>query len=674
MLQIHRLKTTVQLVCAGLSLTLLAACTGSSDPVGGSSASGWTSYGTDVTPSAANSVRSQPSSAKWVDYNPPSQFPKMTRTDSQVAMSDGVKLTVSLVMPADAAGKVAPGPLPTILQVTGYNKDIGSLAPNLGIVPALGGPVPILSQHGYAQVIVDDRGTGRSQGSWDPFSPLAQSDYETVVSWITSQSWSNGSIGIWGVSYATIPGMLTAAKSNPAVKAAFLVAASGDPARDLVFPGGNLGVAFLLPWDLAVGALGLIDPLIFLDPNGGQTELDHLKTFLTGFNLPILEKVFSGDPRYIYEGPFWSDKSPINAIAKNGKVETPTFILGGLHCIFQRGQPLLYEALKGHASTKLLIGPWTHVQDAVTGGEPAIIQAAIAAAYGEGLPADGIPLPDHIALQWFDQYLKGLPSGAGDLPNVTQYVYGHDHFVTASDWPNPAAHAERMFLHQDHSLSATAPAGTQTPMTLTQNVLAGLCSQSADQGIAGAIRLIGTFVPSLKKCSTYDNTVQQGELVYDSGALTQDLYLNGPIEADIWMSSTAKRANVVVRVDDLDADGKAFGLTTSSNQASLRMVDPSKSRYLDGQMIEPWHPLTPESVQELNGEEIVKVPVELFPTAALIKAGHHLRISVGTGDFPRALPPELSKLPDYDGTMSVYSDALHPSSIVIPEVPTSALQ
>ena len=225
MLQIHRLKTTVQLVCAGLSLTLLAACTGSSDPVSGSSASGWTSYGTDVTPSAANSVRSQPSSAKWVDYNPPSQFPKMTRMDSQIAMSDGVKLMVSLVLPADAAGKVASGPLPTILQVTGYNKDIGSLAPNLGIAPALGGPVPILSQHGYAQLIVDDRGTGRSQGSWDPFSPLAQSDYETVVSWITSQSWSNGNIGIWGVSYATIPGMLTAAKSNPAVKAAFLVAA-----------------------------------------------------------------------------------------------------------------------------------------------------------------------------------------------------------------------------------------------------------------------------------------------------------------------------------------------------------------------------------------------------------------------------------------------------------------
>jgi len=73
------------------------------------------------------------------------------------------------------------------------------------------------------------------------------------------------------------------------------------------------------------------------------------------------------------------------------QIRVPTFVVGGEHDIFQRGEPLIYERLKQHVPTRLLIGPWTH-----TDGSS-----------GAGLPEGGVPSLDSIALRWFDHYLKG---------------------------------------------------------------------------------------------------------------------------------------------------------------------------------------------------------------------------------------------------------------------------
>ena len=80
-----------------------------------------------------------------------------------------------------------------------------------------------------------------------------------------------------------------------------------------------------------------------------------------------------------YDGPGWKLTSPIEVV---DKISVPTFIVGGLHDIFQRGEPLLYERLKNRVPTRLLLGPWTHTTAS------------------EGLPADGVPSarPDRAAL------------------------------------------------------------------------------------------------------------------------------------------------------------------------------------------------------------------------------------------------------------------------------------
>src|SRR6202158_4132062 len=55
--------------------------------------------------------------------------------------------------------------------------------------------------HGYACVRVDSRGAGRSPGYMDHFSPRETKDFYNCIEWAGVQRWSNGKIGLNGISY-----------------------------------------------------------------------------------------------------------------------------------------------------------------------------------------------------------------------------------------------------------------------------------------------------------------------------------------------------------------------------------------------------------------------------------------------------------------------------------------
>src|SRR3546814_14705526 len=80
--------------------------------------------------------------------------------------------------------------------------------------------------------------------------------------------------------------------------------------------------------------------------------------------------------------------------------------------------------------------------------------------------------------------------GAETMPNVTQYVLGLDHYVTARDWPHPDARAQRLYLRGDKSLSADAPAADEAPNNIAQMPIEGLCSISTSQWLAGLLGLV----------------------------------------------------------------------------------------------------------------------------------------------------------------------------------------
>jgi predicted acyl esterase len=217
-------------------------------------------------------------------------------------------------------------------------------------------------------------------------------------------------------------------------------------------------------------------------------------------------------------------------------------------------------------------------------------------------------------------------------------------------------------------LSTSAPAANEAANQVIQQPLNGACSISLSQWTAG---LTG-FVPL--PCQTDDTLAEAADVKFETPPMPADTYLNGPIEADVWISTTALDAGVSVRIDDVDAAGNVTPLTDGLQTASLRAVDASRSRLMNGLMIQPWHPFTPDSAQPLTPGKAVLVPVEVFPTSALIAKGHKLRVAVGASNLPQGVPPLPTLLNSLIGVLTIYGDAAHPSRVVLPVVPASAIQ
>ena len=303
----------------------------------------------------------------------------MKTTNVPVQMSDGIVLYVDVVQPADSSGKALPGRLPVLLTQTPYNKNS----------PSLNFEDDYLVEHGYVQVIADARGTGASEGAWNSFGPREQQDGYDLAEWTRTQPWSDGLIGLHGTSYGAINQFLTAEQQPPGVKAAFPIVPMSDAYRDVTFAGGEINASFIPLWLGLVTATGMLPPTYTPnDPTEAANVLvQHSGGALSFQGSQVLDSATGGNAAY--DGPFYQVRSPIDMISKD---RVPTFVVGGWFDLFQRGEPLLYQALRRQGvPTRLLMGPWYHITA------------------GNGLPAQGVPTLDDLELRWMNHYVKGLP-------------------------------------------------------------------------------------------------------------------------------------------------------------------------------------------------------------------------------------------------------------------------
>jgi putative CocE/NonD family hydrolase len=566
-----------------------------------------------ATPAAAQSGPSGPSApvagcgASFPTYDPPAVATGRLELEAEIPMSDGVVLRARVTLPTGVDG-----PHPTALTTTGYNRRAGIGASGGGLV-----------DHGYATVLVDDRGTGTSDGDWDSWGQRMQADYAEVLDWIVAQPWSDGRVGVTGGSYMGITSLFTAAHGHPAVKAVFAVVPMADAYRDIVFAGGQVNTAFIPLWMGLVTATGAPQHL------AGAAD----------FQVPMVADAALGGES-AYDGPFWRQRSPIEVVPS---IDVPTFVVGGLDDIFQRGEPLLYEALVANGvDARLLLGPWTH------------------GSTGSGLPADGVPATDDLLLQWFDAHVRGLDTGADCIPPVTQYVRGDERYASAPSWPVPGLRADRWYLHGDGTLDTTAPTTTEAGRTYAQLLPTGPCTRSTNQWLIGLVEPTG--------CAADNRLDEAGSLTWTSEPAAAPYTINGPIQADVWVTTTGAEAVVSVAVSDVAPDGTSTGLTNGLLLSRHRAVDPARSRTLDGQSIQPWHPFTEEAVLPTSPGEPMLLPVEVFPTSATIAPGHRLRVTVAAYDVPHALPPLPAAVGTLAGVTTVLADPAHPSSVVLPIV------
>ncbi|MHB8438183.1 MAG: CocE/NonD family hydrolase [Acidimicrobiales bacterium] len=617
--------------------------------------------GAQAVPAPANATE-----AAYVTTSDP--VTPVTVTDNvPITMSDGVVLESDEYVPTDGC------PCPVILVQTPYRKE-GTQSPET---------IPYLYDHGYAEIVVDVRGTGSSGGMWDSFGPREQQDGAELALWAAKQPFSDGSVGLAGVSYSGINQLLTVEQlaadgysgaADP-VKAIFPIVPMSDAYRDVTWAGGNIDSGFIPLW------LGLVDGLALEPADNFQsqpqialnTESQHALD-LAQFTAPVVADAALGQyegllpasaqtfPNQSYDGSFYQVRSPIDRI---GSVDVPTFIVGGTWDLFQRGEPLLYNGINlPTTEKKLLIGPWYHVTEG-TGLTNDDGTSPVSDTAGNVIPSQ-----DNLMLGWFDRWLKGTANGIDTFPTVETYRLGADQWVPDTRFPATGTTGQRWYMVAGGGLSPwTGASGTAMLPALGAN---GVCSRSTWQWTAG----IPTEAPlpsQATTCETDSQFTQAQGVTFTSAPFTSPYTVSGPIEADIYMSSTGSDSTVEATVSDVAPGGTPSDVTAGTLVASMRALTTAPcgtpvvldcSVYLDGQMIQPWHPYTPASQTPLTSGHVYLLRIEIFPTSATFEPGHSMRITITTSDAPHE-GVTLSTGVGSIGVDTFYVGGPYPSSVYL---------
>lgn len=163
---------------------------------------------------------------KWSQFPPVIASIKVKR-DVEVNVRDGTHLMCSVYMACDGKGK--PGPYPTVLLRTPYNRKY------------LGTVCSIFASRGFHVVIQDCRGTGESGGTTELLRH-ERNDGADTVAWIKAQPFTQGNkrVAMWGMSFL---GMCAyGALSGGAKLDAVMPIVSSSNVHSLLRPGGNPAV------------------------------------------------------------------------------------------------------------------------------------------------------------------------------------------------------------------------------------------------------------------------------------------------------------------------------------------------------------------------------------------------------------------------------------------------
>ncbi len=429
---------------------------------------------------------------------------------------------------------------------------------------------------GYVIVNVDSRGAGKSPGRLDPNSPAEFLDFFDAIEWSGVQPWSNGKVGLLGISYYAAAQWFLAAMRPPHLAAISPWQGTYDFYRDRTRQDGIYASGFLERWwhrSVLRNQHG--------NPDTDCTDI-YTGARVTGPDFLSAEELGANRADYladILEHPlndlFYQARTPDLAL-----VDCPALVVAnwgglGLH---------LRGTIKGY----LGIGSkkkWLKIQS--------------------GSYFHTFLQPKNVALQkrFFDQYLKGIDGGWDSEPNVEVEIRtigdAVKRIAKSTTWPFPNSNWTRYYLDADH--------GT---LSLSKPDISAQVSYAA-----------------LKESVTFW-----------SAPFTQNTEIVGPIIAKLFVSSTTNDMDLFVTICAFDKDGKEMTflgapepkapVTQGWLRVSQRKQDPNRSKeYL------PYLPH--DERQLLIPNDICEVDVEVWPTGLALPSGSYLALIVQGRDFER---------------------------------------
>lgn len=563
--------------------------------------------------------------------------------DVGVPMRDGAVLRADVFRPA------GPGPFPVLIYRTPYGKAAAAESYDTHLDAV---------DRGYAVVLQDVRGRYASAGLFDPYRNEGKDGYDTIE-WAAAESWSNGAVGTYGLSYPGAVQWLAALEAPPHLDAMAPAMTFSSP-RNFFYMNGLFDLSWL-PWiyvniapdtreRLDLPGSRRPDEAAAAWPSVADAYRDHLPLA----DLPYLRAEAPYYFEWLRHPPedAWWDWAEIRG--RYAEVDAAVLNLSGWYdeAYGPEGAVTnfngLQEARKSgkRRGNHLLLGPWTHGVGATMSTQAGDVD------FG---PDAAIDYDDEI-LDFFDHYLRGIDNRfASDAP-VRYFVMGENRWYGAAHWPPAGKQSESLYLGDSGNgflqlRENLAPPGASSSSSFT----ADPANPVADP--------FATFGPhdyrSLAEGSLAEGSLAERNdlLTFDSEPLTRELRVAGAIEAVVYASCNCRDFDLWVRVFDVHPDGRAINLMSPGNdvlRASYRQ--PAAGR----QLIEPG------TIYELRLQNLL--------TGNLFAPGHRIRVQVSASlapHFSRNLQTGKSETSDsvsQRATISIHHDRERPSAIRMPIV------
>ncbi|MFM8272888.1 MAG: CocE/NonD family hydrolase [Gemmata sp.] len=589
-----------------------------------------------------------------------------TKYEHQIPMRDGVKLFTAVYVPKDDSRTYPMMLIRTPYSVAPYGADKypDALRPSAQFV-----------QSGYIFVNQDVRGRWMSEGEFAnvrPHNPAkkdkeideSSDTYDTVEWLIKNIKGHNGKVGVTGISYPGFYAVCGMIDAHPAVKAVSPQA----PVTDW-FVGDDFhhnGCLFLPHCFNFMYGFGKSRP----EPTKkfGRVPFEHdtpdgYKFFLEMGPVKNADaKYYKGEIAFwkeVMEHPnyddFWKARN-VRAHVKNVKPAVMT-VGGWFDAENLFGALEIYKHAEANGPPKnnhLVMGPWDHGGWSRPGGDrhgDISFNARTADFYRE-----------QIEFPFFESHLKG--DGSGTRAKAWVFETGTNVWRKHGAWPPEGAKPTSYYLRHN-ALSEQAPVpvpGLEFPPPIDEFV----------SDPAKPVPFINrTDIGMVKEYMTADQrfaSTRPDVLVYQGEVLKRDLTLAGPIEVELYVSTTGTDADWVVKVIDVypddypDPEVNPTGVKMGGYQQLIR-GEPFRGKYRNSfEKPEPFKP-----------GEVTKVKFVLPDVYHTLRPGHRLMVQVQSTWFPLVDRNPQTFCDIYKAeagdfkkqTHRVYRDAGHPSRITV---------
>ncbi|MBA4495586.1 CocE/NonD family hydrolase [Paenactinomyces guangxiensis] len=541
-----------------------------------------------------------------------------------VVTRDGIRLAADVWLPS---GLPEGKKVPAILVRTPYGRRDEQLGGSRWLR---------FVNRGYALMIQDTRGREDSEGEWIP-KVHEMNDGEDTLNWIARQSWSDGRVGMIGGSYLGYVQWAAAATGNPHLKAIVSYVTAGTPFVDLPRKGGTI-LSGLLAWTFMMAEQTMNSEALERDDWDEVLKIRPIKD--------IPQKVLGK------EIPFWSEWMKHTDYdefwarsdwSRHGdKVNVPSLLVSGWYDDNGMGTTEAWEMNEKHGREhlRMILGPWYHKANTTRDIHDI--------PFGNNAIRYDLDL---LQLRWFDRFLKEIPNGVDQEARVEYYMVGENEWKKSTAWPPEEVEYTPFYFHSHGDANTSNGKGK----------LLSVCpgKQPPDTYIFHpddpAPYLIDV---SENECSVPENyrevELRDDVLVYTSEPLSEEMAIAGDIYAVLYVSSSARDTDFLVRLTDVDEQGNSIRLSDGIIRA----------RYRHSFTRPEW--LEPGSIE--------KIEIKMTKIANVFKKGHRIRVSVTSGAKNLAFPNHnTGNDPATDteiviATQRVYHDSKNASHIKLPVI------